>query len=100
MWRVLETELRTLLNAHEGGNAGHSQGGSYEFVAPALDPYQGTGRNKTRMARKTTTAIPFGLPQCSESAYEASRRFRAVRVPGVALIVRHTPFSSGFCGSR
>ena len=26
--------------------------------------------------------------------YEASRRFRAVRVPGVALIVRHTPLSS------
>jgi hypothetical protein len=54
----------------------------------------GTGHNKPRMARKTTTAIPFGLLQCSQSVYEASRRFRAVRVPGVALIVRHTPFSS------
>ena len=55
----------------------------------------GTGHSKTRMVRKTTTApIPFGLPQCSESVYEASRRFRAVSVPGVALIVRHTPFSS------
>ena len=38
MWRVLETELRKLLTGHEGGNAGHSQGVSYEFVAPALDP--------------------------------------------------------------
>jgi len=54
----------------------------------------GIDHNKTRMVRKTTTAIPFGLPQFSESVYEASRRFRAVRVPGVALIVRHTPFSS------
>jgi len=41
MWRVLETELRKLLTGHEGGNAGHSQGVSYEFVAPALDPTRG-----------------------------------------------------------
>jgi hypothetical protein len=38
MWRVLETELRKLLTGHEGGNAGYSQGVSYEFVAPELDP--------------------------------------------------------------
>ena len=38
MWRVLETELRTLLTGHEGGNAGYRQGVSYECVAPALDP--------------------------------------------------------------
>src|SRR5438105_8162328 len=38
MWRVLETELRTLLTGHEGGNAGYSQGVSFELVAPALDP--------------------------------------------------------------
>jgi hypothetical protein len=61
----------------------------HESIGPAE-----TGHNKTRIVRKTTTAIPFGLPQFSESVYEASRRFRAVRVPGVALIVRHTPFSS------
>ncbi len=29
MWRVLETELRTLLVGHEGGNAGHRQEVSY-----------------------------------------------------------------------
>ena len=28
MWRVLETEPRTFLNGHEGGNAGYSQGTS------------------------------------------------------------------------
>jgi hypothetical protein len=28
-WRVLETGLRKLLNGHEGGNAGYSQGTSY-----------------------------------------------------------------------
>jgi len=38
MWRVLETELRKLLTGHEGGNAGYSQGVSFELVAPALDP--------------------------------------------------------------
>jgi hypothetical protein len=26
MWRGLETELRTSLNGHEGGNPGYSQG--------------------------------------------------------------------------
>ena len=29
MWRALETELRSLLNGHEEGNLGHSQGGAY-----------------------------------------------------------------------
>ena len=29
MWRVLETEPRTFLNGHAGGNAGYSQGVSY-----------------------------------------------------------------------
>ena len=29
MWRVLETGLRTLLNGHEDGNVGYSQGVSY-----------------------------------------------------------------------
>jgi hypothetical protein len=38
MWQVLETDLRTLLTGHEGGNAGCRQGVSYGFVAPALDP--------------------------------------------------------------
>ena len=32
MWRALETELRKLLNGHKGGNAGNSQGTSYEFT--------------------------------------------------------------------
>ena len=36
-----------------------------------------------------------GAPSpASVPAYEASRCFRAVSVAGVALIVRHTPFSS------
>jgi len=30
-------------------------------------------------------AKEIGLPQCSESVYEASRRFRAARVPGVGF---------------
>jgi len=29
MWRVLETGLRQLLNGHEDGNVGYSQGVSY-----------------------------------------------------------------------
>jgi hypothetical protein len=29
MWRVLETGLRKLLNGHEDGNVGYSQGVSY-----------------------------------------------------------------------
>ena len=32
MRRALETESRTLLTGHEGGNAGNSQGGSYGFT--------------------------------------------------------------------
>ena len=30
MWRALETGLRKVLHGHEGGNAGYSQGTSYE----------------------------------------------------------------------
>ena len=30
MWRALETGLRNLLTGHEGGNAGHRQGASFE----------------------------------------------------------------------
>ena len=29
MWRALETEPRRILNGHEGGNAGYSQGVAY-----------------------------------------------------------------------
>ena len=29
MWRALETESRSFLNGHEGGNAGYSQRASY-----------------------------------------------------------------------
>jgi hypothetical protein len=32
MWRALETESRSLLTGHEGGNAGYSQGSSYGFT--------------------------------------------------------------------
>jgi len=38
----VETELRKLLTGHKGGNAEHSQGVSYELVAPALDPTSDT----------------------------------------------------------
>ena len=51
MWRVLETELRTLLTGHEGGNAGYRQGVSFEFVAPALDP--------TRLQREAKVSASF-----------------------------------------
>ena len=42
MWRALETELRTLLNGHAGGNAGHSQGVAYGSPRPrsTLPPSQ------------------------------------------------------------
>jgi hypothetical protein len=32
MWRALETDSRSFLNGHEGGNAGYSQGTSYGFT--------------------------------------------------------------------
>ena len=50
MWRALETEPRRILNGHEGGNAGYSQGVAYgsprriqprsclRVTAPVLDP--------------------------------------------------------------
>jgi hypothetical protein len=57
MWRVLETELRKLLTGHEGGNAGHSQGVSYEFVAPALDPTSQDGRRRGQILGPCSTMI-------------------------------------------
>jgi hypothetical protein len=54
MRRALETGLRKLLNGHEGGNAGHSQGISYGFtrqrstLPPAcLNTLQGPCRQRT-----------------------------------------------------
>ena len=40
MWRVLETGLRKLLNGHEDGNVGYSQGVSYGLPRqrPTLPP--------------------------------------------------------------
>ena len=38
MWRELETELRTLLNGHEGGNPGYGQASVLRATAPVLDP--------------------------------------------------------------
>ena len=36
--RELETEPRTLLNGHEGGNPGHGQASVLRATAPTLDP--------------------------------------------------------------
>ena len=66
MWRVLETELRKLLTGHEGGNAGHSQGVSYESVAPALDPTRycavvgGCGTQSACIPGSVVTRARFG----------------------------------------
>ncbi len=38
MRRELETESRTSLAGHEGGNPGYRQGMFYRVTAPALDP--------------------------------------------------------------
>ena len=38
MWRALETELRQLLNGHEGGNLGYKPRRNLRATAPALDP--------------------------------------------------------------
>ena len=40
-WRELETELRTLLNGHEGGNPGHGQASVLRATAPVPDPTGG-----------------------------------------------------------
>ena len=37
-WRGLETESRTPLDGHEGGNPGYSQGEGLRATAPVLDP--------------------------------------------------------------
>ena len=37
-WRELETESRTRLNGHAGGNPGYSQAKSSRATAPVLDP--------------------------------------------------------------
>jgi hypothetical protein len=51
MWRVLETGLRQLLNGHEGGNAGYSQGVSYGLgrLRPTLP--DGLFSNQARYTR-------------------------------------------------
>ncbi len=38
MWRGLETEPRSVLHGHEGGNPGHGQEPTYWATAPVLDP--------------------------------------------------------------
>ena len=38
MWRGLETESRSGLHGHEGGNPGHGQEPTYWATAPVLDP--------------------------------------------------------------
>ncbi len=38
MWRGLETESRTTLVGHEGGNPGYGQGEPYGSTAPVPDP--------------------------------------------------------------
>ena len=37
-WRGLETESRTTLGGHEGGNPRHRQGLALRITAPVLDP--------------------------------------------------------------
>jgi len=38
MWRTLETELRTILTGHEGGNPGYKPRTILRATAPASDP--------------------------------------------------------------
>jgi hypothetical protein len=52
MWRALETESRSFLNGHEGGNAGYSQGTSYGFTrqrSTRLPAESGTVRKRQRL---------------------------------------------------
>ncbi len=49
MWRALETGLRKVLNGHEGGNAGYSQGTSYEST-------------RQRSTLPTVSGNIFGVP--------------------------------------
>jgi hypothetical protein len=56
MWRALETGLRNLLTGHEGGNAGHRQGVSFESprqcsTLPGSDAKLGAGDLRYRLWR-------------------------------------------------
>jgi hypothetical protein len=50
MWRVLETGLRKLLNGHEDGNLGYSQGVSY-----------GLPRQRSTLPRMSFTDLKFAV---------------------------------------
>ena len=56
MWRVLETGLRTLLNGHEDGNVGYSQGVSY-----------GLPRQRPTLRRMSFTDLKFEVENDEKS---------------------------------
>ena len=70
MWRALETGLRKVLNGHEGGNAGYSQGSSYEST-------------RQRSTLPTANAITFGAPSARKVRRwrPLSRRRETARPP-------------------
>ena len=50
MWRELETELRTRLNGHEGGNLGYGQANVLTSHRASSRPYQGRARQTIRFS--------------------------------------------------
>ncbi len=60
MWRELETELRTLLNGHEGGNLGYGQASVLTGHRASSRPYRVlplTGRRRNKQRKKTRLEI-------------------------------------------
>ena len=75
MWRALETESRSFLNGHEGGNAGYSQGTSYGFTRQrsTLPGMNSTQDNElTLLWQRGTSARPGA--QKKSRAWQAALR--------------------------
>src|SRR5215831_725222 len=82
MWRVLETGLRQLLNGHEDGNVGYSQGVSYGL--PRQRPTLPTAPTLLSLISACLRCSPFyGSAVCGaiDNHGSARARFNRVGVP-------------------
>ena len=79
--RELETELRTLLNGHEGANPGYGQASVLRATAPVLDPTKRTGPR----AWPASLLPSCRSPPSSRSRLSSSRTMLVAILPAIAV---------------
>ena len=60
-WRELETELRTRLNGHEGGNPGYSQAGVLTGHRASSRPYQAMSQTERLSSPRPLRRLGFWI---------------------------------------